>query len=140
MEWNPDAFYECLLNPEYDGVILTFYQPNPLDERWSFAKITREHLISEVREKKWISPYAAVGLYGWKRGSDFVKCAKQMIAKNMRVRNEFYLCPVYNESILEGGRIHMKLCDRMWSLGFPEDLEKFRKEFLKEEHNEEELH
>jgi dTDP-glucose pyrophosphorylase len=131
LEWNPDEFYNCLLNSQHDGVVLTFYQPNKSDERWSFVKINDNYFVSEVQEKKWISPYAAVGLYGWKKGSDFVECAKQMIAKDIRVRNEFYLCPVYNELILNGGSIYMLLCDQMWSLGLPDDLEKFSREFLK---------
>ncbi len=132
LEWSPDEFYKCLLNPQYDGVILTFYQPNPLDVKWSYAKMTEDYLVSEVQEKKWISPHATVGLYGWKKGSDFVEYAKKMISKNIRINNEFYVCPVYNESIFEGKLIRTKLCKGMWGLGVPEDLEKFRKEFLME--------
>jgi hypothetical protein len=73
-----------------------------------------------------------VGLYGWKRGADFVRYAKQMITKNIRVNNEFYVCPVYNESIADGQKVRVLLCRGMWGLGVPEDLEKFRKEYLKE--------
>jgi HAD superfamily hydrolase (TIGR01509 family) len=130
--WNPDVFYKALMNPTYDGEILTFYQPDPRDKKWSYAKVSEEGLVSEVAEKVWISPYATVGLYGWKRGSDFVRYAKQMIAKNIRVNNEFYVCPVYNESIATGQKVRVLLCRGMWGLGVPEDLEKFRKEFLRE--------
>lgn len=132
LEWNPDVFYKCMLNPEYDGNILTFYQPNPYDLKWSYAKVSGEGLVTEVQEKKWISPYATVGLYGWRKGSDYVKYAKRMILKNIRVKNEFYVCPVYNESIQDGQHVRVKLCTGMWGLGVPEDLEKFRKDFLKE--------
>lgn len=132
LEWNPDVFYKTLLNPEYDGSILTFYQPNPHDLKWSYAKVNEEGLVTEVQEKKWISPYATVGLYGWKRGADFVKYAKRMILKNIRVKNEFYVCPVYNESIADGQHVRVKLCSGMWGLGVPEDLQKFRKGFLGE--------
>lgn len=132
LEWNPDVFYKCLLNPNYDGAILTFYQPDPYDLKWSYAKVNDDGLVTEVQEKKWISPYATVGLYGWRKGSDYVTYAKQMIAKNIRVKNEFYVCPVYNESIADGQHVRVKLCSGMWGLGVPSDLEKFRKEFLKE--------
>ncbi len=131
LEWNADVFYKTLLNPGFNGNILTFYQPNPYDLKWSYAKVNNEGLVTEVQEKKWISPYATVGLYGWKKGSDFVKYAKQMIAKNIRVKNEFYVCPVYNEAIQDGQQIRVKLCSGMWGLGVPEDLDKFKKEFLK---------
>ena len=130
LEWNPDLFYKCLLNPEYDGNILTFYQPDPYDLKWSYAKVNKEGLVTEVQEKKWISPYATVGLYGWRKGKDFVRYAKEMIAKNIRVKNEFYVCPVYNEAIEDGQSVRVKLCSGMWGLGVPEDLQKFRTEFL----------
>jgi HAD superfamily hydrolase (TIGR01509 family) len=132
LEWNPDTFYKCLLNPQYNGLILTFYQPNPYDLKWSYAKVNKEGLVTEVQEKKWISPYATVGLYGWRRGKDFVTYANQMIQKNIRVKNEFYVCPVYNEAIQDDQHVRMKLCSGMWGLGVPEDLEVFRKEYLKE--------
>lgn len=132
LEWNPDMFYKTLLNPEYDGNILTFYQPNTQDLKWSYAKVNEEGLVTEVQEKKWISPFATVGLYGWKKGRQFVYYAKQMIAKNIRVNNEFYVCPVYNESIADDHHVRVKLCSGMWGLGVPEDLEIFRREYLKE--------
>ena len=131
LEWDPDIFYKCLLNPEYDGTILTFYQPDPQDVKWSYAKVNREGSVAEVQEKKWISPYATVGLYGWRKGKDFVNYAKQMIKKNIRVKNEFYVCPVYNEAIEDGQTVRVKLCSGMWGLGVPEDLQKFQKNFLK---------
>lgn len=132
LEWDPDVFYKTLLNPAYDGNILTFYQPNPYDLKWSYAKVNKDGHVTEVQEKKWISPYATVGLYGWRRGADYVKYANQMIVKNIRVKNEFYVCPVYNEAIADGQHVRVKLCSGMWGLGVPEDLETFRREFLKE--------
>ena len=35
----------------------------------------------------------------WSKGSDYVKYAEQMIDKDIRTNNEFYVCPVYNELI-----------------------------------------
>jgi hypothetical protein len=61
----------------------------------------------------------------WRRGSDFVKFAEQMISKNIRVNNEFYTVPVYNEAIADGLKITIEPCKRMWGLGVPEDLEYF---------------
>ena len=130
LEWNPDDFYKCLLNPAYGGTLLTFYQPNTSDLKWSYAAVDANGEVTEVAEKKWISPYATVGLYGWRHGSDFVEFAKQMIAANRRVNNEFYVCPVYNEAIAAGQKIRTKLCKGMWGLGVPEDLETFCHKYL----------
>lgn len=132
LEWNPDSFYKSLLNPTYDGCILTFLQPDPKDVKWSYASVNNDGLVTEVAEKKWISPFATVGLYGWARGSDFVSQAEQMIAKNIRTNNEFYVCPVYNEAIVAGQKVRVSLCKGMWGLGVPEDLEKFRRDYLHE--------
>lgn len=50
-----------------------------------------------------------------------------MIAKNLRVNNEFYVAPVYNELIAEGARIAIHNVGRegagMYGLGIPRNLE-----------------
>ena len=132
LEWNSDSFYKSLLNPTYDGCLLTFLQPNQNDIKWSYASVDNDSLVTEVAEKKWISPFATVGLYGWAKGSDFVQYAEQMIAKNIRTNNEFYVCPVYNEAIAAGKKVRVSLCKGMWGLGVPEDLETFRRDYLHE--------
>jgi hypothetical protein len=48
-----------------------------------------------------------------------------MISKNIRVNNEFYVCPVFNEAIQQGKKITTKNCHRMWGLGTPHDLNYF---------------
>jgi hypothetical protein len=50
-----------------------------------------------------------------------------MIAKDIRVNNEFYVCPVYNEAIGDGKKIRIKeiSSNDMWGLGTPEDLNYF---------------
>jgi dTDP-glucose pyrophosphorylase len=78
-----------------------------------------------VAEKKPISDNATVGIYLWNKGSDYVKYAEQMISKNIRVNNEFYVCPVFNEAIVDGKKISTYEVDKMWGLGTPEDLVNF---------------
>ena len=84
-------------------------------------------LVSEVAEKNPISDNATVGFYYWKCGSDFVKYAEQMIEKNIRVNNEFYVCPVFNEAIRDGKKIRAYEVKNMWGLGTPEDLDLYLK-------------
>ena len=45
--------------------------------------------VIEVAEKKVISNNATVGVYYWRKGSDYVKYSEKMIKKNIRVNNEF---------------------------------------------------
>ena len=80
---------------------------------------------TEIAEKKPISDIATVGIYYWNKGSDYVKYAEQMIEKNIRVNNEFYVAPVYNEAILDGFKFKPYNISRMWGLGTPEDLKDF---------------
>lgn len=97
------------------------------DPKWSYAKIDELGLISEVAEKKVISNNASVGIYGWKTGSDYVKYAEQMIAKDIRTNNEFYIAPVYNEAILDDEKIIPYFVEEMHGLGTPEDMNNFIK-------------
>jgi len=113
-----------------DGGIVTFKATHP---KWSFAKVDDSGLVTEVAEKNPISDNATVGYYYWKRGSDFVKYAEQMIEKDIRVNGEFYVCPVFNEAIEDGKQIRTHEARGMWGLGTPEDLEYFvnNKDLLK---------
>ena len=63
--------------------------------------------------------------YYWKNGSDFVKYAEEMINNNIRVNNEFYVCPVFNEAIQDGKKVKVFNIDKMWGIGTPEDLTVF---------------
>jgi dTDP-glucose pyrophosphorylase len=109
-----------------DGGIPTFKSIHP---KWSFAKVDDNGFVTEVAEKKPISDHATVGFYYWKRGSDFVKFANQMISENKRINNEFYVCPVYNEAITSQKKIRIFDVDKMWGIGTPEDLDFFIKNY-----------
>lgn len=120
VEWDSESFlYSCSL---VDAGILTFENNHP---KWSYAKLNEDGFVCEVAEKKPISNLATVGIYYWKNGSDYVKYAEQMIQKNIRVNNEFYVCPVFNEAINDGKRIKTFNADKMYGLGTPEDLQYF---------------
>ena len=102
-----------------DGAILTFEAIHP---KWSYAKCNKEGFVTEVAEKNPISDIATVGYYYWKKGSDFVKYAEDMIEKDIRVNNEFYVCPVFNQAIEDNKEIRTFDIPKMWGLGTPEDL------------------
>ena len=122
VEWDSNSFYYSMTNDNLDGGMLTFKATHP---KWSFAKLDENGYITEIAEKKPISDIATVGIYYWNKGSDYVKYAEQMIEKNIRVNNEFYVAPVYNEAILDGFKFKPYNISRMWGLGTPEDLKDF---------------
>lgn len=120
--WDSSDFIYNMLSHEVDGGILTFKDTNP---KWSFAKVDHLGYVSEVAEKKPISDLATVGIYYFNRGYEYVKYAKQMIRKDIRVNNEFYVCPIYNEYIADNKKIRTFNCEKMYGLGIPSDLEYF---------------
>jgi HAD superfamily hydrolase (TIGR01509 family) len=119
VEWDSNEFMYKMNETKADGGIVTFKAIHP---KWSFAKINELGLVTEVAEKNPISDNATVGYYFWKHGSDFVKYAEEMIDKNIRVNNEFYVCPVFNQAIEAGKEIRTFNINKMWGLGTPEDL------------------
>ena len=119
VEWDSNEFLYKMNETNADGGIVTFEATHP---KWSFAKVNKQGLVTEVAEKNPISNIATIGFYYWKNGSDFVKYAEQMINKNIRVNNEFYVCPVFNEAIEDGKAIRTFDVKEMWGLGTPEDL------------------
>ena len=126
VEWDSNEFMYSMTADDIDGGILSFEATHP---KWSFARLDEEGYVSEVAEKKPISNIATVGIYYWKKGSDYVKFAEQMIEKNIRTNNEFYVCPVFNEAIGGGKKIKVFSIDKMWGLGTPEDLERYVSDF-----------
>lgn len=126
---NSDQFVDTDINSYiatmggYDGLIMTMPASDP---KWSYIHYNEEGFVTLVREKEVISDQATVGIYNYKHGGDFVQFAHQMIEKDIRVNNEFYVAPVYNEMIEAGSKI--VFCDvgeKMFGLGIPEDLDIF---------------
>ncbi len=126
VEWNNEEFIYSCSTSDLDANILTFKSTHP---KWSYAKLNDLGYVTEVAEKKPISDIATVGIYYWRKGSDYVKYTEQMIDKNIRVNNEFYVCPVFNEAIQDNKKVRTYNIDKMWGLGTPEDLEHFLKNY-----------
>ena len=122
INWNSSKALYDFNSKNLDGAILTFEAIHP---KWSYAKCNDEGFVTEVAEKKVISKNATVGVYYWKHGSDYVQSAENMIKKNIRVNNEFYVCPVYNEFLLKDKKVKIHNVEKMWGLGTPEDLNNF---------------
>jgi HAD superfamily hydrolase (TIGR01509 family) len=122
VEWDSNEFMYKMQETGADGGILTFTATHP---KWSFVKTDEHGYVNEVAEKNPISDIATVGIYYWAKGSDYVASAIQMISKNIRTNNEFYICPTFNEAITDKKNIRTFHINKMWGLGTPEDLRYF---------------
>jgi len=109
-----------------DGSMLTMKADDP---KWSYAKVNKSGLVSEVVEKIVISDEATVGIYNFKKGSIFCRFADFMIEKDIRSNGEFYVAPVYTFMAKDNKSIGVynvgEEADGMYGLGIPFDLDLF---------------
>ena len=123
---NIDDYIAYLNDSEFDGLIMTMLDHN---EKWSYAKIGKDRVVSRVVEKEVISDEATVGIYNFKKGRFFVAAAEEMIKRNDMSKGEFYVAPVYNYMLSSGLKSSVfnigKASETMFGLGVPEDYESF---------------
>lgn len=126
VDTNIDDYLLEISKRQLDGLIMTMKANDP---KWSFVSLSDEGLVEQVVEKKVISDEATVGIYNFKAGKDFVRAADQMIISNLKVNNEFYVAPTYNQLIEQGmkvGIFNIGLESAgMYGLGTPSDLNIF---------------
>ena len=109
-----------------DGLIMTMWADDP---KWSFVRRNSQGRVVQVVEKQVVSNEATVGIYNFRRGSDFVKSVEAMMAADLRVNNEFYVAPAYDQMIQNGARIECfdigRIGAGMHGIGVPTDLTAF---------------
>lgn len=133
---NSDQFVEVDIDrylaagdaPGLSGHIMTFRSDHP---KWSYCRLSESGLVTEVVEKQVVSNEATVGIYNFRRGSDFVAAAETMIRRDLRVNGEFYVAPAYNVLIAAGHVVSPCNIERpgrpaMHGLGTPEDYARFQ--------------
>ena len=125
--YTPDVYYQPTYDPstvseDLDGFLLTFKANSAAH---SYVELDENGYAIRTAEKEVISQNAAVGVYYYKKGSMFVEYAKKMIDQNIRVKNEFYICPMYNLMIQDGMKVGIEQTEKMHVLGTPAELEFF---------------
>ena len=128
IEYELENFKLLKNNMPVDSIVFAF---NAVHPKWSFVKTNSRGYVVEVAEKRPISNIATCGIYWYRKGSDFVQYAEQMIEKDIRVNSEFYIAPVYNELIDDGKTLVPFYVHRMYGLGTPEDLRSYLKSKIK---------
>lgn len=82
--------------------VISFKSVHP---RYSFVRLDENGDVVESTEKNPISKNAIAGTFWFKHGKDFVRAAKNLIRKDTKVDDVFYIAPALNELVLEGHRI-----------------------------------
>jgi len=126
VDWDINEYLATMDREEASGLIMTMWSDHP---KWSYVGFDENGRVDRTAEKDVISNEATVGIYNFRYGRDFVWAAEQMVLKNLRVNNEFYVCPVYNEIIAAGAKVVVcnvgREGDGMYGMGIPRDLELF---------------
>ena len=125
--YTPDVHFGPVFNPDSiqkdsDGFLLTFTANSP---DHSYSDYDESGKVKNVVEKEVISKEANVGLYYFKSGKLFLKYADEMINKNMLVKNEFYIAPMYNLMIRDNLKVTAAHTEKMHVLGTPHQFEFF---------------
>lgn len=81
-----------------DGGTLVFPSIHP---RYSYVRLDENGLVTEAAEKSPISRNATAGFYWYRRASDFMRSAEAMIRKDDGINGVYYVCPVFNQMILQ---------------------------------------
>lgn len=101
-----DAPFEAIVNQfrtqGRDAGVVIFKSLHP---RYAFVRLTDADEVVEAAEKNPISAHAVAGMYWFKSGAMFVQAVKNMIRKDAKVNDAFYIAPAFNELIL----LHKKI-------------------------------
>lgn len=111
------SFADC--PPPADGGLWLF---RGTGDKWSYAAMDEDGLVSRVTEKDPISPYASTGTYYFRSSVQLFQLIEDAIRRQETVNGEYYLGPLYNRMIAEGGTVRGWEVDRFIGFGTPEDL------------------
>jgi dTDP-glucose pyrophosphorylase len=119
---NNTCITDNLIDNNLDGLILVFEKNTP---EYSYVEVNENNIALRTAEKQVISKHATTGVYIWAKGKDFIWAAEKMIKENIKMNNEFYVCPVFNQNIQRGDIIGIYEPLEHNNIGTPYDLQTF---------------
>ena len=109
-------------NRKIDG-LLGCFESN--DENLSFIQLDEKECVKQVKEKEKISNYASTGLYIFTNAKYFFEAGEEMINKEIKIKNEFYVSEIYNMLLKSGKKFEVDMAEEFATLGTPNDVKKF---------------
>lgn len=124
----PDIYFEPQFKPtdemfQNDGFILTFKANSA---NYSYVQKDSAGFVTKTAEKVVISDDASVGVYCFKTGKSFVQLAEEAVASGLKANKEYYVCPLYNLMISNGGKVRTQHVPTMYVMGTPDEMTFFK--------------
>lgn len=124
----PDIYFEPKFVPSdeifnNDGFILTFKANSA---NYSYVQCDSDGYVTKTAEKIVISDDASVGVYCFKDGKTFIRLAELATTSGQKSKGEYYICPLYNILIANGGKIKTGQVPTMYVMGTPEEMSFFK--------------
>lgn len=132
MIWDKEKFEE--LKKEADCLVWTFrnnaaVKKKPQGYGWVVVDGENNALKTSVKipiSDNPIKDHAIIGAFWFKKGKIFVEAAENIIRKNIRVNNEFYVDSVVNEVIEAGYKVKVFEVEKYICWGTPDDLRRYQ--------------
>jgi dTDP-glucose pyrophosphorylase len=129
MIWNKEAFHT--LSSTADCIVWTFRNSIAVvekPEQYGWIKVEHDNTVTGTSIKKAISDtpkrdHAVVGSFWFRKGSDFVAAAEEMIAENDRINGEFYVDKCIDYILKAGKTVKVFEVDYYIGWGTPADLD-----------------
>lgn len=129
LKWNSEKFLKFVQETKCDACVTTYPHIDSVEigkkYPYSFVKLNDLGLAQEFEEKIAISNLMLNGIHYWKHAYYFVDSCKEMMLKNDRVNNEFYVSKTFNYLVRKGKIIrHYEMMQgEFFALGSAEEIE-----------------
>ena len=100
LDFDLNPYINKFLDEGVDAGVLTFDSIHP---KWSYVNYGEDFVVFQSAEKRPISRNAIAGFYFFKSAKLFIESAKEMIRKDEKINDLFFISPVLNEIILKKG-------------------------------------
>jgi NDP-sugar pyrophosphorylase family protein len=121
-EWNKEKYLNYLFDSNTDADVVVTSADT---DKFSYIQLDENNFGIKLTEKKVISNNALVGIHYWKKGKYFVESGKELINKNIRSKNEFYISLSYNiliEKLIKVTCYKLGEDEKYLSIGTPEQV------------------
>jgi dTDP-glucose pyrophosphorylase len=121
-EWDKDKYIDYLTSTKTDADVIVI-EANT--DKFSYIELNENGYGVRLTEKEVISDKALVGIHYWRKGKYFVESGKELIRRDIRSKNEYYISLSYNMLIEKNIKLTSYMLsenEKYLSIGTPEQV------------------